>query len=134
MKRLFRILFCITVLIPLFSCSNVEDSFDYPIEILYGKWKGTAVYYKGEWVDISSVAYEELSFSIEFYEDGSYYGEGAFGNGYGTYEAIGEIIITYVDGKKYFTYHVKSLSSFYAEVTMYYKNGDGMDLRVKKVF
>ena len=62
-----------------------------------------------------------------------YYGEGFFGTGYGTYKAVGKDITTYIDGEKYLTYYVKSLSNDNAEITMYDNNGDSMDLRVKKV-
>ena len=103
------------------------------MENLYGKWEGTGIYYEGEWIDLSNWMYQELSFSIRFNEDGTYYGEGFLGTGHGTYKAVGKNITTYVDGEKYLTYYVKSLSNDKAEITMYDNSGDSMDLRVKKV-
>jgi len=133
MKKLFGLmLLCATMFLSLYSCSD-DETFDYPMETLYGKWEGTGIYYEGEWIDLSNWMYQELSFSIRFNEDGTYYGEGFFGNGHGTYKAVGKNITTYVDGKKYLTYYVKSLSNDKAEITMYDNSGDSMDLRVKKV-
>lgn len=104
------------------------------METLYGKWEGTEIYDGGEWLDLSNWMYQKLSFSISFNEDGTYYGEGFFGTGYGTYKAIGKIITTYINGEKYLTYYVKYLSNDNkAEITMYDNSGDSMDLRVKKV-
>lgn len=110
MKKLFGLmLLCATMVLSLYSCSD-DETFDYPMEILYGKWEGTGIYYEGEWIDLSNWMYQELSFSIRFNEDGTYYGEGFFGTGHGTYKAVGKNITTYVDGEKYLTYYVKSLS------------------------
>lgn len=132
MKKLFRImLLCATVIFAFSSCSK-DETFDYPMNDLYGKWEGTGIYYKGEWIDLSNWMYQELSFAITFKKDGTYYGEGFFGTGYGTYKAVGKNITTYVDGEKYFTYYVKSLSNDKAEITMYDNSGDSMDLRVEK--
>ena len=70
-------LLCATMVLSLYSCSD-DETFDYPMEILYGKWEGTGIYYEGEWIDLSNWMYQELSFSIRFNEDGTYYGEGFF--------------------------------------------------------
>lgn len=134
MKKLFGLMFLSVMSVFLFSsCSEDDDTFDYPMESIYGKWKGTEVYYNEEWLDLSDWVYQELSFTITFYDDGTYYGEGFFGTGYGTYEAIGKNITTYVDGKKYLTYYVKSLSNDKAEITMYDNSGESMDVRVQKI-
>lgn len=134
MKKLLGLmLLCATMVLSLSSCSDDEETFDYPMENLYGKWESTGIYYDGEWIDLSNWMYQELSFSIRFNEDGTYYGEGFFGTGHGTYKAVGKNITTYVDGEKYLTYYVKSLSNDKAEITMYDNIGDRMDLRVKKV-
>lgn len=133
MKKLFGLmLLCTTMVLSFSSCSD-DETFDYPMETLYGKWVGSEIYYDGEWIDLSNWMYQKLSFSISFNEDGTYYGEGFFGTGYGTYKAVGKDITTYIDGEKYLTYYVKSLSNDNAEITMYDNNGDSMDLRVKKV-
>lgn len=134
-KFLGIVLLCATIVFAFSSCSKSEeeDAFDYPMSTLYGKWEGTAICYDGNWIDISSWYFEDLSFSIEFNADGTYYGRGLWGNGAGTYKATGRSIITYVDGQRYLTYYVKSLSNSIAEITMYDNNGSHVDLRVKKV-
>lgn len=83
-------LLCAILVLSFSSCSNDEETFDYSIEFLYGKWEGTEIYYKGEWLDLSNWMYQKLSFSISFNEDGTYYGEEFFGTGYGTYKAVGK--------------------------------------------
>ena len=91
------------------------------------------IYYDGEWIDpTSNWLYEDLKFSITFYEDGKYYGKGFFGTGNGTYKTKGNTITTYVDGEIYLTYEVKSLNTTNAEVTMFDNSGDSMQLRLRK--
>ena len=134
MKKLIgMMLLCATMVLSFASCSNENDDFDYPIEMIYGKWEGVGVFYNGKWLDLTDWMYQELAFSIRFNEDGTYYGEGFFGNGYGTYKAVGKNIITYIDGQKYFTYQIKSLTADNAEITMLDNSGDTMDIRVRKV-
>lgn len=134
MKKLFGFMLVATIALSFYSCSNSDkEVFDYPMKTLYGKWEGTGIYYNDEWIDLSNWMHKNLCFSISFNEDGTYYGEGFFGTGYGTYKTEGKNIITYVDGEKYLTYYVKSLSNDKAEITMYDNSGDSMNLRVKKV-
>lgn len=118
------------------GCSEDEDNeFNYPMETLYGTWIGTGIYIEsdGTWIDpTSSWLYDDLEFSITFYEDGKYYGKGFFGTGRGTYKAEGNTITTYVDGEMYLYYKVTSLTNNKAELTMYDGSGDSMKLRVTK--
>lgn len=118
------------------GCSeDEEDKFDYPMEALYGTWVGTGIYMEsdGIWIDpTSSWLYDDLEFSITFYENGKYYGKGFFGTGSGTYKVKGNTITTYVDGEMYLYYKVTSLTNNKAELTMYDGSGDSMKLRVTK--
>lgn len=118
------------------GCSeDEEDKFNYPLETLYGTWIGTGIYMEsdGTWIDpTSSWMYEDLEFSITFYENGKYYGKGFFGTGSGTYKTKGNTITTYVDGEMYLYYKVTSLTNNKAELTMYDGSGDSMKLRVTK--
>lgn len=118
-------------LISLSSCSKDDDGFDYPMETVYGTWKGTDVYVDSKWVDITTYPYTKFAFSIKFNSDGTYYGSGYFGNGNGTYKAIGNTITTYVNGEEYAIYIVKSLSSNKAELKMI-MGDDSIDIRVEK--
>lgn len=65
MKKLFGLmLLCATMVLSLYSCSD-DETFDYPMETLYGKWEGTGIYYEGEWIDLSNWMYQELSFQLD---------------------------------------------------------------------
>lgn len=116
------------------SCSKEDDpKFDYPMETLYGNWEGTGIYVDGDWIDPTNWLYTKFAFSIKFNSDGTYSGKGYFGNGSGTYKAEGNVIYTYVDGKEYAKYTVKSLSNNKAELTMSMEgSNETLDLRVEK--
>lgn len=103
----------------LFSSCSKEEQFDYPMESLYGKWEGTDIKSEDRWIDITSDFFYDFHFSVTFYDDGSYYGEGYFGTGYGTYEAKGDVIYTYVDDMPYMNYRVISLNGSNAELEMF---------------
>lgn len=127
-------LFLAILSIALFSsCSKEDDSFDYPLETLYGTWEGTEIDAGTGWIDITSWLYSKYQFSITFYNDGTYYGAGYFGYGSGTYKAIGNKITTYVSGEKYLTYTIHSLYNSSAELTMSMDGSDStLDIRVEK--
>lgn len=134
-----RNVLCLLLLSTLFmltSCQK-EPAFNYPMETLYGKWDGTDVKTSSGWVNIESSYFSDYQFSITFYEDGSYYGRGYFGNGAGTYTASANTIITYVNGKEYYRYDVISLSNNIAHLRMYHQ-GETMaetseiEIKVKK--
>lgn len=133
MKKSIFLILVITVL-SLFSCSKSnKNDFNYPMSILYGTWEGTEVYIDGSWIDITSILFEDLQFSITFYEDGTYFGEGYFGTGNGTYEASGNMIYTYVSGKPYYNYRVISLNNNKAELEMSQNNSNStLLIRVEK--
>lgn len=130
MKKVILIFTLITALLS--GCKKDDDAnFDYPLETLYGTWSGTAVEIDGSWLDITTYPYTDLGFSIEFNSDGSYYGRGAFGDGGGTYKAIGSTVTTYIDGEMYAKYTIKSLSSTYVEATMTI-DGESINLKARK--
>lgn len=118
------------------SCSKDDDKepkFNYPLETLYGTWQGTEVKSKGVWIDITKYPYTSLAFSITFNSDKSYEGRGFFGNGSGTYKAEGDMIYTYINGKEYARYSIKSLSKNKAELTMSMEGSDeSIEIRVGK--
>lgn len=121
----------------LFTACQKEPAFDYPMETLYGTWDGTDVKLSSGWVNIESSYYSSVQFSITFYEDGSYYGRGYFGNGAGTYTASGKTIITYVDGVEYYRYDVISLVGNIGHLRMYHQGetmaeSSEIEIKVKK--
>lgn len=102
------------------ACSKDDDDDDKSInDALIGTWRITEVEYNGKWVDVTT---DEMESVIEptyatFYEDGTYSGEGALGNGDGTYEIKGETIICYVDKIEYMRYDIVELNGNKCQLT-----------------
>ena len=104
------------------SCSkDDDDSFAYPMEQLYGKWKAVEIKVDGKWYDIT------------FYEGGKFYGSGYLGNGSGTYTVSGKTITTYVSGKEYAVYTVNSLSGNEADLTLR-MGSETLQMKAKKQY
>lgn len=135
MKKLFSLILLCTACMFIFSSCSKEDGedFDYPMETLYGTWEGTDMKVKDTWIDLTNILYSKFSFSITFHSDGTYYGKGYFGNGDGTYKAIGNMIYTYVDGEEYYSYKIKSLDNNKAELLMGVTGSDDwIEIKVEK--
>lgn len=131
MKKFLCMTLLLTAMFLTFSaCSSDDDDFDYPMDTLYGSWEGISINVNGGWVNITEYPYTKFAFSIRFNSDGTYSGRGYFGNGSGTYTAKGKTIITYVNGKEYLRYEVRSLSNNIAELSMTV-DGSGETLEVK---
>lgn len=115
------------------SCSKDEDESNSEIkENIIGTWEGTAALIDGTWIDITQYPYSSrLGFSATFYNDGTYYGKGAFGTGSGTYKIKGNTIETYVGGELYLKYNVKTMTSTTAELTIIERTST-LDVRVRK--
>lgn len=131
MKKLLLLLVAVAA-IAFTGCSKDDAKpFKYGMETLYGKWKGTAVKIDGNWINITVYPYTQYAFAATFKSDGTYYGEGAFGTGNGTYEASDDTIVTYVDGEEFLSYQVHSIENNVATMTM---SGDGesIDIRCTK--
>lgn len=132
MKKLFHLLLLCAAVGFLFTACSKDDGESIPKDRIAGTWEGTAIYAEGTWIDITKYPYSaEFGFSITFYNDGSYYGQGAFGTGHGTYTINGMTIKTYVSGELYLTYKVKSMTDTTAEITIA-EGSDTLDVRVRK--
>ena len=132
-KSMPLMLLIATMCFVLSSCSKDDDDFDYPLDMLYGKWVGTGIKVDDKWIDITTYPYTKFAFSMQFNSDGSYYGDGYFGNGGGTYKTKGNVIRTYIDGEEYAKYDIISLTSTTAEVRMSMDgSSETIELRVKK--
>ncbi|KWW29447.1 MAG: Uncharacterized protein AUK63_1358 [bacterium P3] len=112
-KKIMMLFFASAVVL-LTGCEkeNENDSkFNYPMEMLYGKWKLTQLKtsVNGSYIDCWLLGIQ--STYATFHEDGKYYGSGYFGSGYGTYMAEGNTITTYVSGSVYYIYTVISLTN-----------------------
>ncbi len=114
------------------SCSEEENGFNFPMETVYGTWNLTHLKTSdSDWLDLNSYPYTQFKASATFYSNGDYYGEGYFGTGRGTYEASGKKIVTYVNGKPYLTYTIKSLSGNKMEGSMSDQSGS-MQFKAEK--
>jgi len=132
MKKLFNLLLLCATVGFLFTACSKDDDESISKEQIVGTWEGTAIYVDGTWIDITKYPYNaEFGFSITFYNDGSYYGQGAFGTGHGTYAINGMTIKTYVSGDLYLTYKIKSMTDTTAEITII-EGADTLDVRVRK--
>ena len=119
-----------TLMVSFTACSDDEDEPDDINSQIIGTWDATSVKLSDtDWVDITSRP--SLALSITFNSDGSYYGRGALGNGSGTYTVSGKTIKTYIDGKLYGTYYVKSLSGKNAELSLT-MGSSSMEIRAVK--
>ena len=119
--KIFTLLLITSAILAFSSCEKTKASnFDYPLEDLYGIWDATHIYLEDskKWQDITLPGFEKLAISIRFNEDGTYYGDGYFGRGNGTYMTNGSTIVTYIDGEEYARYDVISLNDKTAELTM----------------
>lgn len=132
MKKVFSLMLLLATMLTFTACSS-DDEPENSIskDQLIGLWDATAVQFNkdGKWIDITSRP--DLALSISFYEDGSYYGAGALGDGEGTYTLSGNTIKTYVDGELYGTYTVNSLVNDKAELTLT-MDGETMGIKAKK--
>lgn len=133
MKKLIETLTIAVVLTIFIACdnNNDDDSIKISIEQILGRWDAYEVQFNndGKWLDITSRP--ELRLGIIFYDDGTYYGSGALGDGEGTYSVKGNTIKTYIDGSLYATYKVLHLSGYNAEMTITI-DGESMLIRVRK--
>ena len=116
-----KFLFILLSVVALFSSCSKDDD-----EILvikgsdvYGLWTTTEVESNGKWIDVTNPGYKDLRASARFYKDGTYWGVGALGTGYGTWSVNGNIISTFVDGKEYIKYKVYSLDGDNMSGVMY---------------
>lgn len=134
-KHLVMMLTLLTMCFAYSSCSSDDDDekFNYPMETLYGTWDLTDVQLStGEWIDLTNWLYSQYRASITFKSDGSYIGNGSFGNGTGRYKAVGNTIITYVDGKEYLRYVVKSVNGNKMEGTIFDSSSSSMPFKATK--
>lgn len=119
MKKILLMMVLTTLVLT--GCKKDEDEkskFNYDINMLYGTWDITDVYNQGKWVDITKPGFESMAASASFKSNGTYEGKGYFGNGTGTYSAVGNTITCYVADKEYAKYDVTSLTSKICELNM----------------
>lgn len=116
------------------SCSkDDDDSFAYPMEQLYGKWKADEIKVDGKWYDVTKYPYTRFGMDITFYENGKFYGSGYLGNGSGTYSVSGKTITTYVSDKEYAVYTVNSLNGNEADLTLR-MGSETLQMKAKKQY
>lgn len=133
LKTYFAVILAVIAMTVSFtSCSDDDDNL--ATELVGNKWVLNKVEYNGKWVDVTKPPYSNKfpTTYITFKKDGTYYGAGSFGNGKGTYKIDGNKILTYVGGRLYFTYIVKSVKNGVADINMVESNGDSLHIICKK--
>ena len=118
------------------GCSKDENiQFNYDIKILLGTWRITAIESNGNYInviDYPGSAVFKATYAT-FNSNGNYSGRGEFGNGVGTYTAIGNSITTFVDNKEYMKYDIISLSGTDCELKMFGTNNiNGIKIKCRK--
>lgn len=137
MKRILFVTLCLVMVLS--GCSKDDDqSFDYDIDLLVGKWRVTHIESDerdGTYlnvIDEPGASLFEPTYAT-FNSNGTYSGEGFFGNGSGTYSTSGKTIITYIEGSEYLRYDVLTLSGTNAELKMYESKGsNSIKIKCKK--
>jgi hypothetical protein len=129
-----RVIFILAVLPLLFAgCSKDEEpaKFDYDLNLLYGEWRVSHIWSAdGDYVDVTS-GFMLLIFEptyATFNPNGTYSGSGHYGDGSGTYTAVGKTITTYISGQEFVKYDVIGLSGSTCELRMY---GSGYNTKIK---
>ncbi len=117
-----KVLFIVLAVLPILfsSCEKDSPKFDYDMNLLYGKWRVTSIYIDGSYFDITTYSAQSVfgkTYAM-FNSNGTYSGEGYFGNGSGTYSAEGKTVTTFISGKEYLKYQVVSLTGTNAELIM----------------
>lgn len=100
------------------SCSSSDDdgigNFDYDTELIYGTWEVTHA---------DGFEWQYMTTTASFYPDGTYYGQGYFGDGNGTYKLSGKRVTCYVGGEKYMWYDVVHLNATTCELVANHQLG-----------
>lgn len=136
-KLLLSMSLLLGMVVALSGCKKDEpNTFDYPLETLYGTWRITHVEQKnGSMLDVTTPLAENVfkPTYATFNSDGTYSGRGYFGNGSGTYKAQGKTITCYIGGSEYVKYDVLSLSGQECELKMMITgNNTSSKIRCKK--
>lgn len=120
------------------ACSKEEtkSTFDYPMEALYGTWRVTHIEQKdGTMLNVTTWIAEKVfkPTYATFRRDGTYTGQGAFGDGKGKYKVYGKTITCYIDDDddEYVRYDVLYLNDDQAELSMYNSERPSSTLRIR---
>ena len=86
---------------------------------LYGRWKSKRINFDGTWFDVPKDCFEEFGRILILNENGTFE-EDSGGNDIhiGTYEIIGRDVHTYLTDGKYIIYHINSVDSHFADITL----------------
>lgn len=124
MRKNVLLLMSILMLL-LVGCSKDEiDTFDYDINLLFGKWRVTHIATeRGEYTDVTNKIAESIfePTYITLSANGKYVGVGKFGDGNGTYKAKGNVVSIYNEGEKeaYLNFRFISLTDTNCEVAVF---------------
>lgn len=111
-----KYLMLFVVVATLIGCSKDEKEPESPYKTsIVGTWELT--HFNGSAVSSMPEVFNRET-TITFGSNGSYSGQGIFGNGSGTYSLSGSIAKTYIDGELYHTYDVISIKDNVVEAKM----------------
>lgn len=119
MKRLgLRLIFAAIASVLTFSSCNSDN--DEPDDIakplLVGSWDATQLLIDGNWRNIA--VDDDTNFSVTFYDDNRYHGNGYIAEGWGTYFISGNEIKVLYDNTVLLTLKVQSLNGDKMQATL----------------
>lgn len=133
MKKCFIILVAALMVACVSSCSSSDDDSSsnpsfvtnptFNMNDLYGTWKIEKISANGsDYYDFDSFVKETYGYSksttATFNKNGSYQGNGYFGDGSGNYDVSADLITTYINGSVYYRYKVISENSSTCKLLM----------------
>ncbi len=96
-----------------------EELSDAETKCLYGIWKSKRMKFDDTWYDVSRNRFAEFGRTVVFNEDGSFEDKVAgIGDHSGSYEIHGRNIHTYLVNGKYIIYHINSIKTNFADMTL----------------
>ena len=104
-----------------FFCQSCGSEDEPSMDDIVGTWKLTEVS-TDNGKTFSTWTLEKTT--ATFNENGTYSGNGYFGNGYGKWKKSGNTVTTYVDGSEYLRYTIKELTSSTCTLIMSQKGSD----------
>ena len=98
--------------------SSQEELSDEEVSCLIGTWKSTRMKFDDTWYDVSKERFAEFGRTVIFNNDGTFEESSAGTDHIGTYKIIGRDIHTYLQDGKYIIYHINSVNSRFADMTL----------------
>lgn len=99
--------------------ASQEELSEVETSCLYGRWEAKRINFDGTWYDVPKDRFEEFGRILILNENGTFEeNSGSNENHIGTYEIIGRDVHTYLTDGKYIIYHINSVDSHFADMTL----------------